>query len=201
MATRSTPKSQRLFFRIKPARYSTNLLQRDLSRLIAFYQTEGFLNAKIDTVILKTDEKHKAVKLTIKISEGQAVIVRKVHYHFLTDEGADGEAAHACFEPIRPTLALREGRRYRDQALQADREKIIEFEGNKNWRESRFVVGKYITNDLFLSVEQDFSLNRSNELAPKQVFLEYEIARFLFLQAIRGDEKSTGFNLICKIER
>jgi autotransporter translocation and assembly factor TamB len=78
---------------------------------------------------------------------------------------------------------------------------VIEFEGNKNWRDARVLVGKYITNDLFLSIERDFSLNRSNELAPKQVYLEYEITRFLFLQATRGDEKTTGFNLIWKLER
>jgi outer membrane protein insertion porin family len=125
MTTRATPKAEKIFFWMKPPRYSTNLLQRDLTRLITFYQTEGFLNAKIDTVILKTDEKHKSVALTIKIAEGQPVIVRHVRYQFLADHAGDGEAARAPFEAIRPKMTLREGHRYRDQALQTDREMMI----------------------------------------------------------------------------
>lgn len=78
---------------------------------------------------------------------------------------------------------------------------VIEFRGDQNWRQSTVVVGKYLTNDLYLSYERPINLGRTNEVAPEQVTLEYEIMRSLFLQAIRGDEKNTGFDLIYKWEK
>jgi len=78
---------------------------------------------------------------------------------------------------------------------------VIEFRGDQNWRQSTVVVGKYLTNDLYLSYERQINLGRTNEVAPEQVTLEYEIMRSLFLQATRGDEKNTGFDLIYKWEK
>ena len=77
----------------------------------------------------------------------------------------------------------------------------IEFRGDQNWRQSTVVVGKYLTNDLFISYERQLNLKRTGEVAPEQVTLEYEIIRSLFLQATRGDENSTGFDLIFKWEK
>jgi len=78
---------------------------------------------------------------------------------------------------------------------------VIEFRGDQNWRQSTVVVGKYLTNNLFLSYERQLNLGRTNEVAPEQMTLEYEILRALFLQATRGDEKNTGFDLIYKWEK
>jgi len=78
---------------------------------------------------------------------------------------------------------------------------VIEFRGDQNWRQSTVVVGKYLTNDLFISYERQLNLKRTSEVAPEQVTLEYEIIPSLFLQATRGDENSTGFDLIYKWEK
>ena len=78
---------------------------------------------------------------------------------------------------------------------------VIEFRGDQNWRQATVVVGKYITNDLFISYEREFNFGRSNEVVPEQVTLEYEIVRSLHLQATRGDEKNTGFDIIWKFEK
>ena len=78
---------------------------------------------------------------------------------------------------------------------------VIEFKGDKNWRQASIVVGKYLTNDLFLSYEREFSIGRNHEVVPEKVSLEYEINKFLFLQATKGDEKTTGFDLIWKVEK
>ncbi len=77
---------------------------------------------------------------------------------------------------------------------------VIEFQGEQNWRQATFIVGKYITNDLFLSYQRRFNFGRFNEAVPEQVAIEYEITRFLFLQAIKGDEKTSGFDLLWKFE-
>ncbi|MBN2411436.1 translocation/assembly module TamB domain-containing protein [candidate division KSB1 bacterium] len=78
---------------------------------------------------------------------------------------------------------------------------VIEFKGNGNLRQASIVLGKYITNDLFLSYKKDFRLGRSHEMVPEEISLEYEINRFLFLQATKGDDKTTGFDIFWKYEK
>ena len=78
---------------------------------------------------------------------------------------------------------------------------VIEFKGEKGWRQASVMMGKYITNDLFLSYQREFSIGRSHEIVPEQVSLEYEINPYLFLQATKGDDKTTGFDLIWKHEK
>jgi|GEM_PF-757601 len=78
---------------------------------------------------------------------------------------------------------------------------VIEFRGDQNWRQATIVVGKYITNDLFISYSREFNFNRSNEVVPEQVTLEYEVLRSLHLQATKGDEKTTGLDVIWKWEK
>jgi len=78
---------------------------------------------------------------------------------------------------------------------------VIEFKGDNNWRQATVVVGKYITNDLFLSYQREIKMGRTYDTTPEQVTLEYEITRSLFFQAVRGDEKSTGLDLIWKYEK
>jgi translocation and assembly module TamB len=74
---------------------------------------------------------------------------------------------------------------------------VIEFQSGEDLElsKSRVLVGKYITNDLFLSYSRDFS-----SADAQKVSLEYEIAKFLFLQAAKSNEKDTGFDLIWKWE-
>jgi translocation and assembly module TamB len=78
---------------------------------------------------------------------------------------------------------------------------VIEFSGDNNWRQATVMVGKYITNDLFVSYQRDIRMGHPYDTSPDQVTMEYEITRSLFFQAMRGDEKNTGFDLIWKKER
>lgn len=78
---------------------------------------------------------------------------------------------------------------------------VIEFQSENDWRQAIIVLGKYITNDLFVSYQREIKIGQTDEVVPDQVILEYEITPFLFLQATKGDRKSTGFDLIWKYER
>ncbi|WP_163714698.1 translocation/assembly module TamB domain-containing protein [Mangrovibacterium lignilyticum] len=60
-------------------------------------------------------------------------------------------------------------------------------------------VGKYITNDLFLSYEQQFGATSDHDLSRYEVKLEYEILRFLFLQ-LNNSTNDSGFDIIFKID-
>lgn len=78
---------------------------------------------------------------------------------------------------------------------------VIEFKGDSNWRQSQVIVGKYLTNNLFLSYERELSFGSSNEVIPEKITLEYEIIRRLYLQATQGGEKATGVDLIWKFQK
>ncbi|MCF7912062.1 MAG: translocation/assembly module TamB [Candidatus Cloacimonetes bacterium] len=77
---------------------------------------------------------------------------------------------------------------------------VIEFSGGESWKQAAIVVGKYITNDLFISYKKEFSLDQSSEIVPDEVSLEYEMNKYISVQATRGDEKSTGVDLYWKFK-
>ncbi len=72
---------------------------------------------------------------------------------------------------------------------------VIEFQGGG---QMDLMVGKYLTNDIFMSVSQDFS----GSADALRVALELEITKFLFLQAAKGgkEDKESGFDVILKRE-
>lgn len=78
---------------------------------------------------------------------------------------------------------------------------VIELKGDGNWRHTQVVVGKYLTNNLFLSYERELSFDEKNEVIPEKITLEYEITRRIFLQATQGGEKDTGIDFIFKFKK
>ena len=78
---------------------------------------------------------------------------------------------------------------------------VIEFKEDSNWRQASIVIGKYITSKLFLSYQRDFASNQSSEIVPEQIFLEYELNKYFFLQSTKGSQHNTGFDLFWKIEK
>ncbi|MDO9577885.1 MAG: translocation/assembly module TamB domain-containing protein [Candidatus Cloacimonadales bacterium] len=78
---------------------------------------------------------------------------------------------------------------------------VIEFKESNNWQQASLMVGKYLTNDLFISYQKEFSFGRSRGVIPEQVSLEYEIRKYLSIQAVSGGGKTTGFNLVWKFQK
>ncbi|MDZ7344003.1 MAG: translocation/assembly module TamB, partial [candidate division KSB1 bacterium] len=78
---------------------------------------------------------------------------------------------------------------------------VLEFKAQQNWQQASFVIGKYITHDLFVSYQKEFGDPKSNEVAHVLITLEYEVTPFLFLQLIKGDDKQSGYDIIFKFER
>jgi len=93
------------------------------------------------------------------------------------------------------------GSRIADQIAQKLNLNVIEFSGGDNFKQGSLLVGKYVTNNLYLSYQKEFSLDQSKEIVPDRVSLEYEISKYFSLQASRGDEKSTGVDLFWKFKR
>lgn len=77
---------------------------------------------------------------------------------------------------------------------------MIEIDAGDNWQNTTFMVGKYITNNLFVTYRKDFGSTDQQTATPDIITLEYEIGRRLSLRLVQGDEKSTGADVILKFE-
>jgi translocation and assembly module TamB len=78
---------------------------------------------------------------------------------------------------------------------------VIEIEAQSDWQSASFLVGKYITNDLFVSYQRGVgSADDNDEIVPQIVTLEYQLSRYIFFQLVTGDPRSSGFDVIIKFE-
>ncbi len=75
----------------------------------------------------------------------------------------------------------------------------IEVETGQDFDRASIVVGKYITNDLFMSYEQHLGETSEKNRPKYKVTLEYELFRFLFLE-LNNSSTSSGFDAIIKFE-
>lgn len=76
----------------------------------------------------------------------------------------------------------------------------IEIKGRDQLSSATFIVGKYLTPDLFMSYEHSLG-TLEEDRAPQVVTVEYQLAKYLFLQLISGDTKSTGADIIFKYDQ
>lgn len=78
---------------------------------------------------------------------------------------------------------------------------VIEINASNDWQSASFVVGKYITNDLFVSYQRDVGEVQNNDVTPETVTLEYELTKRIFLQLIEGNSTDSGFDIFFKFQR
>lgn len=75
---------------------------------------------------------------------------------------------------------------------------VFEIRGNNGWTQSTISTGKYITNNMFLSYEHTFTIDKKDKvIEPEKITLEYQFYRSLFLQATNQGTNS-GFDLVLK---
>ncbi|WP_221932524.1 translocation/assembly module TamB domain-containing protein [Carboxylicivirga sp. M1479] len=77
---------------------------------------------------------------------------------------------------------------------------MIEVNSTENWQSAAFVVGKYITNDLFVIYQRGFGETEDDEITPETITLEYELNKVLFFRLQSGSSKTSGFDVILKFE-
>ncbi len=78
---------------------------------------------------------------------------------------------------------------------------MIEITTTENWQSAAFVVGKYITNDIFVIYQRGFGEVSGDEITPETVTIEYEINDKLFLRLQSGSAKDSGVDVILKFEQ
>lgn len=75
----------------------------------------------------------------------------------------------------------------------------IEVKGSGDFDNATVVVGKYLTNDVFVSFEQRFGKTDQKDISKYEVKLEYELFKFLFLQ-LNNSSTESGFDVIFKLD-
>lgn len=101
-----------------PFLYSNELMNLDLERLKRIYQSEGFLNVQTSLRPLETNEKKQTVKVVIEIEEGEPVIADTISMAVIRNtRNIDPDSLLKRFSG---KLNLKEGKRFRDEALKQD---------------------------------------------------------------------------------
>lgn len=77
---------------------------------------------------------------------------------------------------------------------------MIEINATENWQSAAFVVGKYVTNDLFVTYQRGFGETDGEEITPETITLEYELNSIFFLHLQSGSSKESGLDVILKFE-
>lgn len=75
----------------------------------------------------------------------------------------------------------------------------IEVKSDGGFDNATVIVGKYITNDLFVSYQQKFGETDEKNIAKYEVKLEYELFRFLFFE-LNNSSNDSGFDVIIKFD-
>ena len=78
---------------------------------------------------------------------------------------------------------------------------MIEITATDNWKSAAFVVGKYITNDIFVIYERGFGEVDGDEITPETFTVEYELNDKLFLRLQSGSSITSGIDIILKFEQ
>lgn len=75
----------------------------------------------------------------------------------------------------------------------------IEIKGRDNLGAATFIVGKYITPNLFMSYEHSIGTLEEDQ-SPRVVTVEHQLRKYIFLQLVSGDTKTSGADIILKFD-
>lgn len=78
---------------------------------------------------------------------------------------------------------------------------MIEVTATENWQSAAFVVGKYITNDIFVVYQRGFGEVEGDEITPETITIEYELNDKLMFRLQSGSSTTSGMDVILKFEQ
>jgi translocation and assembly module TamB len=109
----------------------------------------------------------------------------------ISDAGGGSLAEHAAAALISAQVSS-----FLQDKLDVD---YIEIRSGGGFEEATVVVGKYITNNLFVSYEQRFGETDEHNMKKYEVKLEYQLFRFLFFE-LNNSTIDSGFDVIFKFD-
>lgn len=125
----------KLTFWKKHDRFSENVLQGDIKRIIRYYQTEGFLHAAVSSSF-DIDQEDQSIKIIFNISEGSPILVQNFRNKIVTQDSHSESRVGEVLETIQ-SLALREGKRFRDAFVETDQKTIAKVLSNSGYPQAK----------------------------------------------------------------
>lgn len=108
--------------------YDEEVFLTDLLRIEKFYRQEGYLDARVKNYELNYNKKGDEVNIVIYVEEGEATKVNAVQFFF------DGDSSRGLTpNRMKKMMKLKTGKRYREQDLKQDYQKILETFSNNGY--------------------------------------------------------------------
>ncbi|RKD86348.1 translocation and assembly module TamB [Mangrovibacterium diazotrophicum] len=176
------------------------------------------ISLKADYTVKNRDTDSKTIQLTVEgeaddptisftldgesIGEGEAlsyIVFGKGMNELSTSEQSDMSDAGAGSMAVSAAALLVSSQlsRLLGKSFNVD---YIEVKSTDSFDNASLEVGKYLTNDLFVSYEQQIGATTDDDLSRYEVRLEYEILKFLFLQ-LNNSTNDSGFDVIFKVDK
>ncbi len=109
---------EKKFTKKEPLLFSQELMNLDMERLKRIYQSEGFIHVQTALQPLVVNEKKQTVKIEIEITEGEPVITDSISLELI--QNARNTDPDSLLRRLSGKLNLKEGKRFRDEALIQD---------------------------------------------------------------------------------
>lgn len=147
--------------------YAENILQRDIKRLIRYYQTEGFMNIVVTSKLVVNEKKQK-VEVVFQINEGIPTLINQVNFEFETE---DIQNANDIIKKIKPNLLLKSGTRFRDLFVSTDRQLLFYVFNDEGYAYAEIDIQLSL-----LSSENKVDVTYNIDTGPKCSFGQVEIS-------------------------
>jgi len=125
MTTHAVGWVKRILPGTKPFLFSRTILDKDLIRLVRYYQREGFLYAKAETEQIKIDHDARTLRIFIKIIEGDPITVDRVRMKRPDSLPEPNPAVQNLIGRLANMADNLTGMRFRDQSVQATRDEML----------------------------------------------------------------------------
>ncbi len=104
--------------------FSEDILRTDLQRIVRFYQREGFLYASAEIGDLKSDVENRTVRISLNVTEGDSITIADASWQVADSPSSTVSTIDSVFAARRPLLQATTGRRFRDAAVNSDRQML-----------------------------------------------------------------------------
>lgn len=98
--------------------YNKELINLDMQRLVRFYQSEGFIEAKALVAINERNDDKKWVKLNVSIIEGNPILIDTLTFQI--KQAQQSINTDSILKRLLQNIELVKGIRFRDESLQND---------------------------------------------------------------------------------
>jgi hypothetical protein len=200
---------EKLILGKEPYYFTQEMFESDLDRLKWFYQQEGFLHVLVDKLNFEVNHKERTVAVSLKITEGDPITVTNVNAHFSDDSNEDNDIIESVINKstnqaeglvamgLVSSMVSQQLAKSVGSELNLD---FVELNAKDNWQRATLGVGKYLTNDLYVSYQREFGEKLDADTPEEIIILEYELIKHFYLHLIQAGAKHSGADLILKLE-